>query len=138
MTRVAPRREEIAEDTPLRLDMAAQLAFPDGSITVSSLRREAARGRLQVWRIAGKQMTTLAALRRMMDQCLEKRSPPASGSDQPRETAVPSGPLSIRDGATAQDAARMRAEKLKQSYGNTSPRNTNPSPSAPVIPLKSR
>jgi hypothetical protein len=32
----------------LRLSMAAALAFPDGSMTASGLRREAARGRLVI------------------------------------------------------------------------------------------
>ena len=38
-------REEIKSDTPLRLSVAASLAFPDGSMTASGLRREGARGR---------------------------------------------------------------------------------------------
>ena len=40
-----PRRiaspETIGPETPLRLDVAARLAFPDGSMTASGLRREA-------------------------------------------------------------------------------------------------
>jgi hypothetical protein len=35
---------------PFRLSIAAKLAFPDGSMTVSGLRREAARGRLRMER----------------------------------------------------------------------------------------
>jgi hypothetical protein len=46
-------------DAPIRLSVAAKLAFPDGSMTASGLRREAARGRLLVERIAGKDYTTL-------------------------------------------------------------------------------
>lgn len=56
-------------DAPLRLDVAAALAFPDGSIGASALRREAARGRLEIWQVAGKTMTTLSAVARMMDRC---------------------------------------------------------------------
>jgi hypothetical protein len=33
-----PRVEEIAPGTPLRLSVAAALAFPDGSMTASGLR----------------------------------------------------------------------------------------------------
>lgn len=55
MTRTTiPPLDEIGPDTPLRLAVAASLAFPDGSMTASSLRREGARGRLVVERIAGK------------------------------------------------------------------------------------
>jgi hypothetical protein len=34
--------DQIGPDTPLRLRVAAALAFPDGSMTASGLRREAA------------------------------------------------------------------------------------------------
>jgi len=37
-----PPRDAISPDTPLRLSVAAALAFPDGSMTASGLRREAA------------------------------------------------------------------------------------------------
>ena len=53
-----PSRDEIGPDTPLRLGVAAALAFPDGSMTASGLRREGARGRLVIERIAGKDYTT--------------------------------------------------------------------------------
>ena len=43
-------RNVIGEDTPLRLAVAA--AVPDGSMTASGLRREAARGRLVIERTA--------------------------------------------------------------------------------------
>src|SRR5947209_13284627 len=56
-------------DAPLRLSIAAKLAFPDGSMTVSGLRREAARGRLRLERIAGKDFTTLADIKRMRELC---------------------------------------------------------------------
>jgi hypothetical protein len=58
-------RGAIKVDTPLRLSVAAALAFPDGSMTASGLRREAARGRLVIERIAGKDFTTLANINRM-------------------------------------------------------------------------
>jgi hypothetical protein len=40
-----PLRTDVGLETPLRLNVAAVLAFPDGSMTASGLRREAARGR---------------------------------------------------------------------------------------------
>jgi integrase len=40
-----PPPEKITPETPLRLEIAAVLAFPDGSMTAAGLRREAARGR---------------------------------------------------------------------------------------------
>jgi hypothetical protein len=53
--------------------MAAKLAFPDGSMTASGLRREAARGRLRVERIAGKDFTTLDEIKRMRELCASKQ-----------------------------------------------------------------
>ena len=64
-----PARGEISLTTPLRLHIAAALAFPDGSMTASGLRRESARGRLVVERIAGKDYTTLANIARMRELC---------------------------------------------------------------------
>ena len=37
-----PTVDKISPDTPLRLSVAAAVAFPDGSMTASGLRREAA------------------------------------------------------------------------------------------------
>ena len=71
-----PPREAIDPDTPLRLSVAAALAFPDGTMTASGLRREGARGRLMIERIAGKDYTTLANIGRMRALCrVESRVP---------------------------------------------------------------
>jgi hypothetical protein len=45
------------------------MAFPDGSMSASGLRREAARGRSVIERIAGKDYTTLANIERMRELC---------------------------------------------------------------------
>ena len=37
---VIPPRDQVSPDTPLRLGIAAALAFPDGSMTAAGLRRE--------------------------------------------------------------------------------------------------
>jgi hypothetical protein len=57
------------DTTPLRLKIAAELAFPGGGMTASGLRREADRGRLIVERIAGKDYTTLRAIADMRSLC---------------------------------------------------------------------
>ena len=59
----------VPPNAPLRLTRAAELAFPDGGMTVAGLRREAARGRLTTERIAGKDFTTLAAIEEMRERC---------------------------------------------------------------------
>src|SRR5690349_6780613 len=68
-TKQRPTITTVAPDQPLRLAVAAAVAFPDGSMSSSGLRREAARGRLAIERIAGKDFTTLAAIAEMREKC---------------------------------------------------------------------
>lgn len=95
-------------DAPLRLSIAAKLAFPDGSMTASGLRREAARGRLRIERIANKDFVTLAEIKRMRELCRV----PAS------ELAIETAPANLSRSTASepfvspQDALRAR---LKQS-----------------------
>jgi hypothetical protein len=64
-----PNTDKILPDTPLRLSVAAAIAFPDGSMTASGLRREAGRGNLIIERLAGKDYTTLANIEQMRAPC---------------------------------------------------------------------
>lgn len=90
MTRRAAARDCLA-DEPLRLAEAAAIAFPDGSMTASGLRRERDRGRLAVFQIAGKDYTTLAAIRDMIQLCRVQPSRSASCSTGQKEAPAPSG-----------------------------------------------
>ena len=72
--------DQIHDQAPLRLAIAASLAFPDGSMTASGLRREAARGNLVVERIAGKDYTTLANIKQMRELCRVEIKAPDCGS----------------------------------------------------------
>src|SRR5271169_3469081 len=83
-------------DCPLRLAIAAKIAFPDGSMTASGLRREAQRGRLVVERIAGKDYTTLADIQRMRELCRVKGKALDCGSDRLAENAAE--PLKTQSG----------------------------------------
>src|ERR1700676_2174930 len=76
-----PARSEVGDDTPLRLAVTAALAYPDGSMTTSGLRREAARGRLVIERTAGKDYTTLGAIRQMRELCRREARGRDCGSD---------------------------------------------------------
>src|SRR6478609_8294988 len=69
MIDISKRPEGVGLHDPLRLAVAAAVAFPDGSMTASGLRREAARGRLVIERIAGKDFTTLANIERRRELC---------------------------------------------------------------------
>ena len=74
-----PPPEQVTPDTPLRLEIAAAIAFPDGSMTAAGLRRDAARGRLVIERIAGKYFTTLANIERMRELCRVEAKARTSG-----------------------------------------------------------
>src|SRR6516165_1690192 len=71
----------IGLDTPLRLERAVELAFPEGGMTVSGLRREAAKGRLTIEEIAGKHFTTLRSIDEMRQKCRATAKESASGSN---------------------------------------------------------
>ena len=73
--------DNVGPDTPLRLSVAAALAFPDGSLKASGLRREASRGRLVIERIAGKYFTTMANINRMRELCRVEQKASDSGYD---------------------------------------------------------
>src|SRR5260370_41271741 len=64
-----PRLNSIKPDTPLRLAVAAALAFPDGSITESSLRKACRRRELEHEILRGKYHTTLAAINDWRPRC---------------------------------------------------------------------
>jgi hypothetical protein len=103
-------------DTPLRLDAAAKIAFPDGSMTANGLRLEARRGRLVIARIAGKDFTTLNHIKRMVELCHVSQARRDSGGGRNGEirTAVsltpPSGSSWMEDASSALDAVLTTLE----------------------------
>jgi hypothetical protein len=58
----------------LRLDIAAALAFPDGGMTASGLRKEHAKGKLVFERIANEDFVTLKAIGEMRQRCISDLS----------------------------------------------------------------
>ena len=60
---------DISDDAPLRLKDVVKIAFPAGGMTVSGLRGEITRGRLEAEMIAGKHFVTLRAIREMRERC---------------------------------------------------------------------
>jgi hypothetical protein len=142
---VAPR--DITPTTMLRLADVARITFPDGSVSVGALRREGIAGRLKVYRIAGKDFTTLFDIQQMRERCNI-----GAGDEAARVRnsicVTPSDPVACGDGssstehhpASASNEAlahlKVIAQRLKKPLPNTSPKNTSPV-SAVVIPLKS-
>jgi hypothetical protein len=57
----------IQEDTPVRLELAAALAYPDGSVSGRALKRQGLKGLLEIEQVAGKDFTTIANVKRMRE-----------------------------------------------------------------------
>jgi hypothetical protein len=131
-TPTLPPRDQIADDAPLRLEIAAALAYPDGSMTASGLRKEARRGRLVVERTAGKDYTTLRNIEHMRELCRVEAGARVSGCAEPN--TIPqggshtpqSGSLKTVSTGKARDAALMIVEGLRQHSPLTSPTSTSP------------
>jgi hypothetical protein len=125
-------RDHIGMDTPLRLAVAATLAYPDGSMTASGLRREAARGRLVIERTAGKDYTTLDAIDEMRKLCRKLPKDRACGSAESGETDRATSPtkphgssVTTGDIKKALDAALTTVAGLSKPSPNTSPRSVS-------------
>ena len=125
MTSVREGLSHYGNDRPLRLAVAAKVAFPDGSMTASGLRREAKRGRLVVERIAGKDYTTLDAIQEMRRLCRVEAKGRACGSNQPEEnraeySSTPSGSSGTGAPSGALAQARAKLQRLKRPLQPTS------------------
>jgi hypothetical protein len=115
----------VTPDTPLRLDVIASLAFPDGSMTKSGLRREITRGNLVCELIAGKHYTTLHAINEMRSKCRDKRKARASTSEDVTDENQ-SGSSSTERTRSALAAAQMIGAELRKPSPLTSARSTDP------------
>jgi hypothetical protein len=126
-----PPRDQIGDNTPLRLDVAAIVAYPDGSMTGRGLRREYRRGYLVIERVAGKDYTTLAHIERMRTKCQLADKEQDSGCAKQGTTNAasslipPSGSLSTDAISKARAAASMIAGELSSSSRNTSRASTS-------------
>jgi hypothetical protein len=139
MIREIPK--DIGPDTPLRLDIAARVAFPGGGMTASGLRREAAKGRLAIETIANKQFTTLNAIQEMRKQCRDNPRVRDYGLSQNEkkmgDSANGQGGLSATERARlARAALEENGRTLNARLPNTSPPNTSHRGGATVTPLK--
>jgi hypothetical protein len=118
--------ENIPDDAPLLLDVAAAIAFPDGSMTGKRLRREVDGGRLGHERFGRRIYTTLRDIKNMRARCRENPWESASGSESARGVPL-SGSSSTDQTKLAQDAAKTTALALIASSKNTSQKSISPS-----------
>lgn len=114
------------DDEPVTLAEACRLFF-GGRLSPSSLRTEAAKGNLDIMQIARKDFVTRRAIEEMKVRCLRSASRLASGSEPKPTPAAESnrpGSSSTASGMSAQDALRIRLEKLSESSSSRR-RSTN-------------
>ena len=126
----------ISPTSPLRLKEAARLAFPDGSMSVSALRRCGVSGLLTVEKIAGKDYTTLADIEEMKKRCrvqAKARESPSKG-EGPELSGTSGTVTELGTGCAEGDRAA-----LKENLRNTSQASTTPGRAgATVIPMRSK
>lgn len=121
MKRPAP--ETITPTTPLRLEVAAELGFPDGSMSTGALRRLAASGKLAHEKIAGKYFVTLAAIEEMRALCRVPAKAPDSPSKS-REIDSQPGSSETDNAPSALAAMKAIAQELKENLRPESSKNT--------------
>ena len=104
----------IGDDDPITLQEACDMVFR-GTVKVCTLRIEAARGNVDIFKVGRRHFTTLRSVRGMMDKCREKRKARVSTS-----TASASNGLSETDQvSSALVALSQRTRALKRSSRNT-------------------
>jgi hypothetical protein len=134
---------QIGPDTPLRLDVAAKVAFPGGGVTASSLRNERKAGRLLTEMVANKEFTTLRDIQEMRKLCRVKQKEPGCGSNPKSETETggssiePHGSSVTDRGRSGRAALQESVKARKESSPATSPANIKQTGAPVVVPLKS-
>ncbi len=106
----------MTDDHPIRLKDAAE----EFGIGVATLRAEAERGRLAIYRIGKRDYTTRNDIREMVLQCLAPQKVPAYISTR-REANTRSVTA-----ASSVDSAQQVLLKLRNTSRNISPRSTAP------------
>lgn len=122
-----------SRNAPLRLDIAAKIAFPDGSMGAAGLRKERDAGRLVTELIAGKEFVTLAEIDRMREFCrgLRKARVSSGGTKAAKPTELyateAAGSFATDKHSSALEAAKkaVRDMRTKKRSPNISLQNTN-------------
>src|SRR5215471_3953201 len=110
------RENVLQEDTPITLEEACEIVFRN-IITPASLRAEAARGHLTIFRVGRRHFTTIRLAREMQERKCREQSPlPDSGLTKP----VRRGPSSTAPSESARVAARASFRALRTSSRTTS------------------
>lgn len=107
---------DVHRDARLCLDEVARIAFPDGTVSARTLRAEAARGKLAIFKIGKIYYTTLAEIDRMVEQCHVLPKVRISIS-----VAGPDAPLNGQSGTEAVKSARAALQATMAGLKNGPP-----------------
>jgi hypothetical protein len=108
------------DDEPITLAEACKL-FPRAKLTISTLRAEAARGRLDIFRLGKRDCTTPKAMREMIRRCREGDHRRASTSTKTEA----SGLSETERTASAQASLNKTVQALKNASLNISEKSTS-------------
>lgn len=97
-------------DEPITLAEACGL-YPRSRLTVSTLRAEAQRGRLRIFRLGKRDYTTVESMREMVRRCQE--DDPRRGSTWIRNEG--SGLSETARSSSARESLNMTVQRLKKS-----------------------
>jgi hypothetical protein len=119
-----PDPAQWGEDEVMTLVEAAAVFFPEGPLTLSSLRRAAAAGTLEIAKVAGKDLTTPRAIRKLVKPSCRAAKP--SRHDSGSERTTKPGSSSTVGGKFAQVAAATTLTALRKRSKPTSADGTQP------------
>jgi hypothetical protein len=123
-TRLRPDPEQWLPDETMTLVEAVAVFFPQGPLTLSSLRTAIACGGLAIARVAGKDLTTPAAIRKLVTPCRAAKPSRRDSGTAPMPTP---GSSSTGNGKSAQAAAAKtlteRRKRLKPTSQTDTPHN---------------
>ncbi|HKH29064.1 MAG TPA: hypothetical protein VKA61_12130 [Sphingomicrobium sp.] len=127
-----PDRDLIQADTPLRLDVAAAIAFPGGGVAAGTLRGAIRSGDLDAELVGNRYFVTLADVDRWRSKCRDRAKERVSGTTQ--QTGA--GTSETDDSSAALAALMASVNAPTKPSPNTSPRDTSRT-GGTVIPLTS-
>jgi hypothetical protein len=109
----------MADDGPITLRDACEL-YPKARLTVSTLRAEASRGRLDIFRLGKRDYTTAQAMREMVRKCQDED--PRRGSISTQD--VTNGLSETAHASSARAALNQTVTALKRGLPHISGKNT--------------
>ena len=113
-------------DTPYPLKDILPLAYPNGGMTISGLRKEISRGNLVVEYTAGRFFVTMRAILEMREKCRVHGKARTYGSGLPASVRMGSSPMKQLTSSltvtsnSPQDALRQRLNQRNSFFQTTS------------------